>query len=116
MDDQKEKKEDSGQKTQAHEGKNESGNSEKKTEAVEGFSNTATPLLDRQEKIAERMEKANEEKAALLDRQERMLVEARAAGRSFATGSEPTKYDKAAEFFKGTGIDEAIKKYAKKTA
>ena len=71
-------------------------------------------LIAKANAAAERIEKANKEMDSLLKKQELLQAEQRLQGRTFAgqgQKAEPTIKDKAAEFFKGTSIAEAIKKH-----
>ena len=75
---------------------------------------TSSISLDDARAIADRLEKANIELKSLLAKQERIAAESLLAGRGFAGLSgtkEPTKSDKAKEFFKGTEIEKALERH-----
>ena len=76
-----------------------------------------TNNLDRAKETAERIEKANKELKELLDRQEQMKVSAMLDGKSEAgepsveISPEELKKQSAQNFFAGSEIEDALKKY-----
>ena len=106
------------EKTQTEENKSQTAN--ENTNDGLPRTNEGTPtedhlgLIAKANAAAERIEKANREMDSLLKKQELLQAEQRLQGRTFAgqgQKAEPTIKDKAAEFFKGTSIAEAIKKH-----
>jgi hypothetical protein len=74
-------------------------------------------LIDEAKEVAERIEKANERQAELLRQQEDLQARRMLGGRADAGQMQKQKSDEeikkegAAEFFKGSQIEKAIKKY-----
>lgn len=78
---------------------------------------STSPLLDETKTLVDAMKKENKLKKELLDREEKLLSDKMLSGRSELTekekskSAEELKKDKAAEFFKGSAIEDAINKY-----
>ena len=74
-------------------------------------------ILEEAKETALRIERANMELKSLLARQEKLYAESQLAGRGFAgqpgkaETAEQIKKDGAIEFFKGSEIEKAIRKY-----
>lgn len=85
------------------------------TNTISESDNKPVSLYDKTEAIVTRQEKANEEAKLILDRQEKLHANQRLAGtgsnvESKTVSPEEKKVNDAAEYFKGTQLEDAIRK------